>query len=114
MAKCSDNLYGYDFQCINPCPNTHQASDETNLCVTTCPDGTFLESGTCESSCSSNYADPATHECSPTCTNGLFGDSTTNTCVSVCPIGYYRDSTGYCLNDCSVNNRKKDNITGNC
>ena len=52
-TACQSGYYLYDDgstqSCYNPCPSTLVADTTTNTCTTSCPAGTYLDSGVCES-----------------------------------------------------------------
>jgi hypothetical protein len=105
--------YGYYRQnitnnrtCVNQCLPNYFIDYTNQLCVTTCPSGTFAYlNGSCLNRCPTGfYADPNSSMCNSTCNGGNFRDPTNSYCVAQCSPGYFGDvSGGYlCVKTCSV------------
>lgn len=92
IAVCSSGYYGYNKICYTTCPTvtpTVFADDSTNLCVQTCPTGT--------------YGDLSTLKCVPICpiTQNTFANDETQQCTGFCPVNHFADeSTRRCVQEC--------------
>lgn len=47
IAICPDGKYGYNKVCQTSCSSGTKASNVSNLCVSTCDAGTFMENSVC-------------------------------------------------------------------
>ena len=83
--------------CYTKCPGKYVAY--SNLCLLSCPNGFFNNSGTCESCIS-----PCVNCTNPTyclsCNEGykLYPYVTVNNCLKICPNAQYRNNNNICLN----------------
>lgn len=116
LGQClcnSDNGYfrhpDWDY-CVNPCPNRldgqYYGDPDTKNCVLTCTN-------------SAHYTDPATGQCSPTCSatitlgsvaRPLYYDTRNKRCVTICPSTepYFNAADRKCYSTCPGGKFKND------
>ncbi|EAR97451.2 leishmanolysin family protein (macronuclear) [Tetrahymena thermophila SB210] len=102
-VDCSKQCNGYFDQtgnCVSSCPSNTFASTD-NVCRTTCPNGTYQDSGSglckqCDFSCS-QCTGPSNSQCKAC---QFLTYLSNGSCVTTCPTGQYADETSKTCSNC--------------